>query len=126
MPDVPQPVLADRFPNDGELKPKLHQKLVQWIVGIAVAVSAVGGLVALSNQFLLPSCSEERTIATLKDIFKQKHVALTNLGDFIAVTESSSEKTCTAHVEGSQETVTINYRIFREGWTPKVMITQVQ
>jgi hypothetical protein len=126
MPDVPQPVLADRFPSeDVEPKPKLHQTLVQWIIGIAVAVSAVGGLVKLSNQFLLPSCSEERTIATLKDIFKQKDVEVTGLGDFAALTQSSSEKTCTAQVE-APHAVTINYRIFWEGWTAKVMITQVR
>lgn len=124
MPDVPQPVLADRFPDDSEPKPKLYQTLVQWIVGIAVAVSAIGGLVKLSNQFLLPSCSEERTIATLRDIFKQKDIEIASLGDFVAVTESSSEKTCTAHVEAPQG-LTIRYRVFWEGWTAKVIITQV-
>jgi hypothetical protein len=125
MPDVPQPVLADRFPDDSEPKPRLYQALMPWVVGIAVAVSAVGGLVKLSNQVLLPSCSEERTIATLKDMFKQKNIEVASFGDFVAVTESSSEKTCTAHVEAPQ-VVTINYRVFWEGWTAKVMITRVQ
>ena len=124
MPDVPQPVLADRFPDDSEPKPKFYQTLVQWALGIAVAVSAVAGLVTLSNRFLLPSCSEERTIATLKDMFKQKNVEVASLGDFVAVTDSSSEKTCTAHVEAPHG-ATIRYRVFWEGWTAKVMITQV-
>ena len=124
MPDMPQPVLADRFPDDGEPKPKFYQRLVQWIVGIAIAVSAVVGLVQFSNQFLLPSCSEERTIAALKDIFRQKDVAVASLGDFVSIAENSSEKTCTAHVEALQP-MTIRYRVFWDGWTAKVRITQV-
>ena len=77
-------------------------------------------------MFTLPTCSSNTASDTLKSIFKSKDVEVTSISDFKSVTDTSSEKTCQAHVETPAELADIDYRIYWEGWTTKVMITEVK
>jgi len=108
-------------------KPGFGQKLAQWVLGIALLITGVLGIMRSFNSYLfLPACDSDTASATLKSIFKSKDVELTKVTDFKTVTDASSEKTCQAAIETSDEQATIDYRIFWDGWTAKVMITDVQ
>jgi hypothetical protein len=79
------------------------------------------------QQFLLAAGVRLSTATdTLKSIFKEKNVEVTALQDFKSVTDTPSEQTCQAYVETPEEWANIDYRIYREGFTTKVMITEVK
>jgi hypothetical protein len=103
------------------------QKAAQWFIGACLIISGGLGIVkGYNNMFTLPTCSSDTASDTLKSIFKSKDVEVTSISDFKSVTEISSEKTCQAHVETPSELADIDYRIYWEGWTTKVMITEVK
>jgi hypothetical protein len=104
-----------------------RQKATQWFIAACLIISGGLGLVkAYNNMFTLPTCSSDTASETLKSIFKSKDVEVTSIVDFKSVTDTSSEKTCQAHVETPSELADIDYRIYWEGWTTKVMITEVK
>jgi hypothetical protein len=108
-------------------KPGGWQRVSQWVVGIALLITGALGIMWTFNTYLfLPACDSDTASATLKSIFKSKDVELTKVSDFKSVTDTSSEKTCQAAIETSDEKATIDYRIFWDGWTATVMITDVQ
>jgi hypothetical protein len=125
MSDAANPTPAMEPPVEDKPKPTLGQKLTQWFIAIALLVSGGLGLLKVYNQFTLPSCDEERTTTAIKDIFKSKNVELTGFTDAKSVTNTFSEKTCQAHVKTATEEANIDYRIYWEGWTAKVIITKV-
>jgi hypothetical protein len=104
-----------------------RQKATQWFIAACLLISGGLGMVKVYNNFFsLPACESDTAGDTLKSIFKDKNVEITALSDFKSVTDTSAEKTCQAHVETPSETANIDYRIYKEGWTTKVMITEVK
>jgi hypothetical protein len=99
---------------------KAQPKWVRWVTGIAGVIVGIGGVVQLVNAFTLPDCDAERTIDTLKSMYKDNKVDVTKLSDFKSLTSARSEKTCEARAETPVDNATISYRIFWDGWTAKV------
>ena len=126
MSDIAKPTPAAEPPQDQE-KPKqtLTQKLTQWFVAIALLISGGLGLLKGYQQFTLPSCTSDRTADTLKGIFKSKDVEVSDISAMTSLTDTYSEKTCTAHVKTTTEEANIEYRIYWDGWSATVMITKV-
>jgi len=109
-----------------ETKPTFWQKTSKWVYAIVGLIGVgIGGL-KIADQFTLPSCAADRTTTTVRDIFKGKDVELVALNDIKPVTDTRQEKTCTAHIESKDETANIDYKIFWEGWTVKVLIQTVR
>lgn len=109
-----------------ESAPKTRtQKLTIWLTAIAGFIIAALGLVKLSENFMLPSCASTRSSDTLRSIFKSKDVDVTSITDQKTITDTSSEKTCQAHVKTTNEEANIDYKIYWSGWSAQVMITKV-
>ena len=120
-PPPPEPL-----PPQAEAHPKTFgQKLTTWLTTIFGIIIAILGVVKLSDTFTLPSCASTRSSDTLTSIFKSKNVEVSSITDQKTVTDTSSEKTCTAHVKAPNEEANIDYKIFWDGWSAKVMITKV-
>jgi uncharacterized protein YcfL len=103
----------------------MWQKLSRWASAIAFLIIGVLGIMRGFNAFTLPSCTSDTTIDTIKSIFKDKKVDIDKISDPSTVTDTSSEKTCKAHVDAPREQAMIDYKVYWEGWTVKVMITNV-
>ena len=70
----------------------------------------------------MPACADSNTADVIRDIFKKKDVAPTQLSDLELDTETKSERNCLAHIETEGETGTIAYRITMQGKEFQVMI----
>jgi hypothetical protein len=125
MSDIVKPAPAAEPPQPQDKPKTLTQKLTQWFVAIALLVSGGLGLLKAFNQFTLPSCTSDRTSETLKGIFKSKNVEVSDISAMTSLTDTYSEKTCTAHVKATSEEANIAYRIYWDGWSATVMITKV-
>ncbi len=112
-------------PQPQEAPKTLTQKLTKWATTIFGIIIAIIGVLKLSDTFMLPSCASSRSSDTLTSIFKSKDVEVTGITDQKTVTDTMSEKTCTAHVKAPKEEANIDYKIFWDGWSAKVMITKV-
>jgi len=108
------------------IKPTFWQKASKWAYAILGLLGVGLGVVKIVDQFTLPSCNAERTTTTVRDIFKSKDVELVALKEIKAVTDTRQEKTCTAYIESKDETANIDYKVFWDGWTVKVLIQTVR
>ncbi len=90
-------------------------------------IAAAGGLIKIYKVFSpdLPGCTADTTSTAVHDIFKGKNVQLDVFNDVKTLTDTSSEKTCQAHIETPIEIGTISYRLYREDKQAKVIITNV-
>jgi hypothetical protein len=109
-----------------ETKPTFWQKTSKWVYAIVGLIGIGIGALKIADQFTLPSCDADRTTTTVRDIFKGKDVELVALNDIKPVTDTRQENTCSAHIESKNETANIDYKIFWEGWTVKVLIQTVR
>jgi hypothetical protein len=107
-------------------KPAFWQKASNWAYIIVGFLGFGIGILKFADNFTLPNCDQDRATATVRDIFKGKDVELTVLNDIKSVTSTGQEKTCTAHIESKDETANIDYKIFWDGWTVKVLIQTVR
>ena len=121
MTESVQPAVAP-----AEVKPTLSQKFGKWIVALCGLIAAGLSLVKLIDQFTLPGCDASRTTSTVRDIFKGKDVELVTLDQIKSVTDGRQEKTCSAHIESKDETANVDYKVFWDGWTVKVLIETVR
>ena len=122
MTETPAPSPESQAP-----RPKAGPRLVQGVVAIALLISGSLGIMRGYNSlFVLPACDADTTSATLKNIFQSKSVELSKVSDVISTSNSSSERACEAHIETPEEKAVINYRIYWDGWSPTVMITEVK
>ena len=121
VPPAPQPAAP---------APPAKKGLPRWAsVIIGIVAFAVGG-VKLLDTFTLPSCESSRSLDTIKSIFKDKKVPEPTLTGAKGLTSTSAEKTCQTNYElkqdnGNTEKGTLDYKVFWEGWSVKVMITKV-
>ena len=104
-----------------------YQTVSKWFMIACAAIVGVLGLVKMYHAFSpqMPTCSASETADVIRNIFKGKDVPLTKLSDMTLVNETSAERNCSAHIETSDETATITYRITLEGKEFKVLITKV-
>ena len=107
-------------------KSAFWQKASNWAYIILGFLGLGLGALKIAEQFTLPSCSADRTTTTVRDIFKSKDVELVTLNDIKPVIDTRQEKTCSAHIESKDETANIDYKIFWDGWTVKVLIQTVR
>jgi len=107
-------------------KSAFWQKASNWAYIIVGLIGLGIGALKIADNFTLPNCDQDRATDTVREIFKGKDVPLTVLNDINPVTSSRQEKTCTAHIESKDETANIDYKIFWEGWTVKVLIQTVR
>jgi hypothetical protein len=109
-----------------EPTPTFWQRANKWVYVIVGFIFLGIGILKVLDQFTLPGCSGDRTTTTVRDIFKSKDVELVTLNDIKSVTDTRQEKTCTAHIESKDETANIDYKVFWDGWTVKVLIATVR
>jgi len=107
-------------------KSAFWQKASNWAYIIVGFIGLGIGALKFADNFTLPNCDQNRATDTVREIFKSKNAELTVLNDIKPVTSTRQEKTCTAHVESKDETANIDYKIFWEGWTVKVLIQTVR
>jgi hypothetical protein len=107
-------------------KSPFWQKASSWAYVILGFIGLGIGALKFADNFTLPNCDQDRATATVRDIFKGKNVELVALNDIKAVSSSRQEKTCSAHIESKDETANIDYKIFWDGWTVKVLIQTVR
>jgi hypothetical protein len=128
MSEVATPSVQQQEPA---AKPTVTQYLTKWVSLIAGLVIGVLGLVNMMERFRLPTCESSRSLDVVRSIFKDKNLPPPTLTDAKAATgeaatgEAGNEKLCMAHYEIPDEKGTLNYKVFWEGWTAKVMITKV-
>jgi len=105
----------------------IKRKALFGAVTALAIVGAVGIASALGiDPFTLPDCASDAAVDVVQSIFRDKNVDIERITDPATVSETSSEKTCKAHVEGRREQASIRYRVYWDGWSAKVMITDVQ
>jgi hypothetical protein len=90
-------------------------------------ILALIGLLKIYNAFVpqMPACADTSVADVIRDIFKQKDIALTKLSDLKLDNETASERNCLAHIETASETGTISYRITMQGKEFQVLIAKV-
>jgi hypothetical protein len=106
--------------------PTFMQKFGKWVYAVSAFIIAAIGVLKFADNFSLPSCTADRTKSTIESIFKGKDVELTSVTNMQPVTDTSSEKTCTARIESKDETANIDYKISWSGWTAQVLIATVR
>ena len=110
-----------------ERRTKIKRKAFFGAVTALAIVGTVGLAAALGvDPFTLPDCASDAAMDVLQSIFRDKDVDLERITDPATVTDTSSEKTCKAHVEARREQASIVYRVYWDGWSAKVMITKVE
>lgn len=107
-------------------KPTFWQNASKWVYAIVGLLGLGLGGLKIADQFTLPGCDADRTTTTVRDIFKSKEVELVALNDIKSVTNTRQDKTCTAHIESKDETANIDYKVFWDGWTVKILIQTVR
>src|ERR1041384_609738 len=109
-----------------ETKTSFWQKFATWMMTICGVLGAGIGLLKAVDHFTLPNCDADRATTTVRDIFKGKDIELVTLKHIKAVTDTKQEKTCTAYIESKDESATIDYKVFWDGWSVKVLIQTVR
>jgi hypothetical protein len=106
---------------------KQKKVLPRWVTIVAGIAAMIAGGVQIYKAFApdLPSCTADTTNNAIHDIFKQKNLELTSLTDIKTLTDTSSEKTCTADFLTPAEKGTISYRISWQDRSAQVLITSV-
>jgi|ERR1051325_8529572 hypothetical protein len=107
-------------------KSAFWQKASNWAYIIVGFIGLGIGVLKFADNFTLPNCDQDRATDTVREIFKSKDVELVALNDIKSVTKTRQEKTCSAHIESKDETANIDYKIFWEGRTVKVLIQAVR
>jgi hypothetical protein len=103
----------------------INQRIAKWVPIFAGIVAVIIGGVKIIENFTLPSCESSRTLDTVKSIFKDKNIPEPTLTSARGLTSTSSEKTCETNYEIPNEKGMLEYKVFWEGWSVKVMITKV-
>ena len=103
----------------------------KWLRWLMLTFAAITGLAVLagvidkvSNWNSLPKCDAQRTRDTLSDLNKQNKVNASSYNFIKQVSATDTEVTCTANLalrDGG--TLEYDYRIYKEGGTIKVQIT---
>jgi hypothetical protein len=103
----------------------INQRIAKWLPICAGIVVAIAGAAKIADNFTLPSCDSSRSLGAIKSIFEDKKLPEPTLTGVSGISNSSSEKTCQASYEIPNENGTLDYKVFWDGWEPKVMITKV-
>jgi len=103
----------------------MNQRIAKWLPICAGIVAAVVGAAKISENFVLPGCDSSRSLGAIKSIFQDKNLAEPTLSNQRSVPGGGSEKFCQTAYEIPNETGTLDYKVFWDGWEPKVMITKV-
>jgi hypothetical protein len=106
-------------------KPNINQRIAKWLPIGAGIVALVVGAAKIADNFTLPSCDSSRSLGAIKSIFEDKKLPEPTLTDATGLSSSGSEKACKASYEIPNEKGTLDYKVFWDGWEPKVMITKV-
>jgi hypothetical protein len=118
-------VATPAAPQPGPAAPTLGQKLTKWGSAAAGLIIAILGVVKMMENFTLPACDSSRSLDALHSIFKDKNLPDPTLTGPKAAGEADKEKLCETAYEIPNEKGTLDYKVFWEGWTAKVMITKV-
>jgi hypothetical protein len=96
---------------------------VPLLAGLLLLVFAAPRVV---NLFTLPNCDDEGSRKTLADIFEQKNVKLSRLGEVRSVSSTRSERTCAARADIPGGILNLDYRIGWSGWSKSVTVTRAE
>lgn len=104
--------------------PVAKSRLMRWVTMGAAAIGLLIGAMQLANAFILPGCGSSRSLDVIRQIFKDKNLPEPTLTEPRSIAGASKENTCEANYALPNEKGKLNYRVFWEGWTVKVMITK--
>lgn len=93
------------------------------VVGI---IALLIGAAKLSETFVLPGCDSSRSLNALKSIFKDKNLPEPTLNGPQIAGGPSNENTCQVDYSIPNEKGVLSYRVYWDGWTPKVMISKAE
>jgi hypothetical protein len=105
--------------------PKWQTWLTRGVGILLFIIGTVLGGTKVFETFTLPSCESKRTLDVIRAIFKEKELPEPKLTGAQDAGSSGNEKSCTVSYELPNESGTLEYRVFWEGWTAKVQITKV-
>lgn len=119
-----EPVAAPQAPAQSASRiPRPVILGVPLLAGLLLLVFAAPRVV---NLFTLPDCDDEGSRKTLTDIFEQKNVKLSRLGEVRSVSSTRSERTCAARADIPGGILNLDYRIGWSGWNKSVTITRAE
>lgn len=122
MSDVATPTVPPQDPA----KPTMSQKLTKWGSTAAGIIFAIIAVVKVIDTFTLPGCDSTRSTDAVRSIFKDKNLPEPTLSGVKSTGDAGAEKTCEAAYEIPNEKGTLDYKVFWESWSAKVMITKVR
>jgi hypothetical protein len=107
--------------------PKWQRYLMNVFIVVILLVTMAGLIGRLTSIGAIPACDAEQTRDTLSDLNKEKKFNASKYNFIKNVSTSDTETTCTANLAlWGGGTVEYDYRIFKEGSTVKVQITDVR
>jgi hypothetical protein len=96
-------------------------------IGITLLLTGVGLVGKIGSIGSIPACDAQTTRDTLSDLNKQNKFSATKYNFIKKVSASDSETICTANLALSGGgSVEYDYRIFKEGSSVKVAITEIR
>lgn len=106
--------------------PAPKSRLTRWVTIAAGVIAALIGIAKVAEAFILPGCNSSRSLGAVRSIFKDKNLPEPTLTDPKPIAGAAAEKTCEANYALPDEKGALNYRVFWDGWSAKVMITKAE
>ncbi len=107
--------------------PKWLRYFLYVCIAITVLLTGVGLIGKIGGIGSIPACDAQTTRDTLSDLNKQNKFSATKYNFIKKVSASDTETICTANLALSGgSTVEYDYRLFKEGSTVKVQITEIR
>ena len=113
--------------NAARTGPKWLRYFLFVCIAITLLATGAGVIGKLGSMGSIPACDAQTTRDTLSDLNKQNKFKASKYNFIKKVSASDSETICTANLALSDGgTVEYDYRIFKEGSTVKVLITEIR
>lgn len=103
-----------------------YPRLTRWAGYFTSVCVILIALVQGLSFFTLPSCDASGIKDTVRSIFQDKKVELEQLTDIKQVSEEKGQTNCAARIQVKGEPLDLTYRVFWDGWSKKVQISDVR
>lgn len=104
-----------------------NSRWTRWAYIFAGVAVALAGGIKLLGAVTLPGCGDHQIVQTVRELVKQSTQITVSVSDEKLISETDSERLCSAHIQGtdgSQEEADITYRVFWDGWSKMVNILE--
>ncbi len=103
-----------------------YPRLTRWAGYFTSACVILIMLIQGLSFFTLPSCDASSTKDTVRSILKDQNVELEQLTDIKRVSEEKGQTNCAARIQIKGEPMDLTYRVFWDGWSKKVQISEAR